>query len=141
MISAMSKLNPTFRYPLHWLVIYNFRYTSYIPIIYTTNVFNSHRKQKTGLKWASQLITQIWKLIYGQWTHCSKLKYRGEALDNHLKELILNAKITDEQKRGHDTLPCRYNPYFITPLSTILDTSIISGKIGTSSSIMLEKEH
>ena len=86
MISAMSKLNPTFRYPLHWLVIYNFRYPSYIPIIYKTNVFNSHRKQKTGLKWASQLIKQICTLIYVQWIHRSKLKHAVEALGDHTKK-------------------------------------------------------
>ena len=51
-----------------------------------------------GLKLASQLITQIWKLIYRQWLHHSKLNHTGEALDNHTKELILNAKILDEHK-------------------------------------------
>ena len=29
-----------------------------------TNIFQLHRKQKTGLKWAIQLITLIWRLIY-----------------------------------------------------------------------------
>ena len=104
----MSKLNPTFRYPLHWLVIYNFRYPSYIPIIYTTNVFNSHRKQKTGLKWASQLITQIWKLVYGKWLHHSKLKHVGKAWEDHTMELILDADITDKHGLGQDELPDLY---------------------------------
>ena len=49
-----------------------------------------------GLKWASQLITQIWRLIYGQWTHHSKIKYAGEALDDHAKDMILDTNITDE---------------------------------------------
>ena len=38
-----------------------------------------------GLKWDSQLITQIWKLIHGQWFHCSKLKQAGEALGDNNK--------------------------------------------------------
>ena len=58
-----------------------------------------------GLKWDSQLITKIWKLIYGQWIHCSKLKQPGEALNDNTKELILDTKITDEHGRGQDTLP------------------------------------
>ena len=80
--------------------------------------------KKTGLKWAIQLITQIWKLIYGQWIHHIKLKHTGEALDDNTKELILNAEIKDEHGSGQNTLPDCYNPYFGTPLSTILDTSI-----------------
>ena len=38
---------------------------------------------------AVQLITQIWKLIYGQWVHRSRLKHAGKALEEHTKELIL----------------------------------------------------
>ena len=63
-----------------------------------------------GLKWASQIFTQIWKLIYAQWLHRSKLKHTIEALDDNTKELIINAKIIDEHGRGQDTLPDRYNP-------------------------------
>ena len=37
------------------------------------------------LKWDSQLIKQVWKLIYGQWLHHSKLKHSGEALDDNTK--------------------------------------------------------
>ena len=106
----MSKHYPIFRHPSHQMVVYNFRYHSHIPHTYTTNVFYSHRKQKNGLKLASQLITQIWRLIYGQWLHSSKLKHAGEALDNHAKELILDAKITDEYERGQDALTNLYNP-------------------------------
>ena len=80
--------------------------------------------KKTGLKQASQLITKIWKLIHGQWTQHSKLKHVREALEDHAKELILDAKITYEHKRCQDSLTYFYNPYFGTPLSIILDTSI-----------------
>ena len=90
--------------------------------VYTTNVIHSHRKQKTGLKWASQLITQIWKLIYGQWLHHSKIRHAGEALDDNARELILDAEITDKHERGQDTLTYCYNPYFGTPLYIILYT-------------------
>ena len=128
----MSEPNPTFRHPSHRLVVYNFRYHSHIPRTYTTNVFHSHQKQKTGLKWASKIITQIWRLIYGKWLHHSKLKDEGEALDNHAKELILDSKITDEHEQGQDALPDLYNPYFGTPLSIIFDTSITARKIGTA---------
>ena len=82
-----------------------------------------------ALKWASQLTTQIWKLIYGQWLHLSKLKHTGEALDDNTKELILEAEITDEHGRSQDTPPYRYNPYFKTPLSTVLDTLIMAQKL------------
>ena len=82
-----------------------------------------------GLKWASQLITQIWELIYRQWLHRSKLNNKGEALDDHTKELIRVAKITDKHKRGQDTLPYRYNSYFFTSLLAILDTSITARQI------------
>ena len=81
----MSEPNPTFRHPSHRLVVYNFRYHSHIPRTYTTNVFHSHRKGKTGLKWAGQLITQICRLIYVQWIHRSKLNHAGEALYDHAK--------------------------------------------------------
>ena len=72
-------------------------------------------------KWSSQLITQIWKLVYEQWLHRSKLNHTVESLDDHAKELILDAEITDEHKRGQYTLTYEYNPYFGTPLSIILD--------------------
>ena len=57
--ATMSKSNSTIRHTLHRLEVYNFRYHSYIPRTYTTNVFHSHQKQKTGPKWSIQLITQI----------------------------------------------------------------------------------
>ena len=78
--------------------------------MYTTNVFYSHRKQKTGLKWAIQLITQIWKIVYFQWPHFSKLRHAGGALDDHTKELILDAEIIEEHKQGQYNLPYHYNP-------------------------------
>ena len=62
-------------------------------------------KENTGTKWANQLITQIWKLVYGQWLHHSKLNHAGEVLDDHTKELILDAKITYKHKQGQYMLP------------------------------------
>ena len=86
----MSEYNPTIIHSSHRLAIYNFRYHSYIPRMYTTNLFHSHWKQKTGLKWASQLITQIWKLVYGKWLHRNKINHTGEALYDQTKEIILD---------------------------------------------------
>ena len=59
-------------------------------------MYFTHIESKiTGIKWAIQLVTQIWKLIYGQWIHQRKLKQAGEVLNNNTKELILDAEITD----------------------------------------------
>ena len=91
----MSGHNPTFRYPSHRLVVHTFRYQYQIPSTYTTKIFQSHRKQKTGFKWAGQLITQICIIIYGQWLRRSKIKHAVEALDEHSTEFIINAKIID----------------------------------------------
>ena len=44
----MSKYKSTLQHPSHCLAIYNFRFHSYIPRMYTTNVFHSHQKQKNG---------------------------------------------------------------------------------------------
>ena len=60
--------------------------------------------RKLGHKWSIQLITQIWKLIYGQWRHYSKLNHTGEDQGDNIKELILSFKITDGHGRGRDTL-------------------------------------
>ena len=49
-------------------------------------------------------------------------------MDDNTKELTLNTAITDENGHGEDTIPDCYNPYFGTPLSTILDTSITAQK-------------
>ena len=86
--------------------------------------FTHTESKKRGLKWASQIITQIWKLICLQWLHYSQLKQAGEVQDDHTKELILSAKIIDKHKRGQYMLPYHYNPYFSTPLYTILYTLI-----------------
>ena len=85
-----------------------------------------------GLKLASQLIKQIWKLIYKQCLHQSQIKHAREALDDNTKELVLNSEITYKQKRGQDTLLRQYGPYLDTSLSTTLDTSITERKIGTA---------
>ena len=110
----MSESNSTLRHPSHRPADYSFRSHYYIPHTYTTNVFHSYRKQNTGLKWAGQLITQIWKLIYGQWIHHSKFNHTGEALDDHAKYLILDAKIIEEYEQVQDTLTYCYSPYFGT---------------------------
>ena len=81
-----------------------------------------------GLKWASKLITQVWRLIYGQWIHHSKFRHAGEALDYHAKELILEDKITDKHEQRQYAQPDLYNPYFVTTLSIILDTLITKRK-------------
>ena len=81
----MSKPNSALCHTLHRLAVYNFRFHPQILCTYTTNIFHSHKKQKIGLKWASQLITQIWKLICWQWLHRSKLKNAGESLDYNIK--------------------------------------------------------
>ena len=120
----MSEPNPSFRYPSHSLVVYNFNYHSHIPPTYARNVLQSHRKQRTGLKWTGQLITQICRLIYVQCLHCSKLINVEEALDDHAKGLILDADITDEHERGQDALTEHYTPYCCTHLSVKLDTLI-----------------
>ena len=122
----MPKYNSTLRHPLHQLVVYIFGFHYYIPCTYTTNVFNSHQKQRMGLKWTSQVITEIWKLIYGKWIHRIKLKHSGEALGDHTKTLIFDSKTIEENERGQDTLTYCYNPYFGTSLSTILDTSVMA---------------
>ena len=77
-----------------------------------------------GLKWASQLITQIWRLIYRKWLQQSKINHKREALDNHTKELILDADKTDGHEKVQGTLTDLYNSYFGTPLFIILDTLI-----------------
>ena len=61
-------------------------------------------------------------------------------MENNTKELILDAKITDEHVRGQDTLPYRYNPYFGTPFSTMLDISITAQKNGTASIRLIERQ-
>ena len=84
----------------------------------------THIGSKTmGLKWASH-ITQIWKFIYSQCLHLSKPKHTGEALYNHTRELIIDETISDKHKQNQYKLPYRYNSYFGTPLSNILETSI-----------------
>ena len=91
-------------------------------------IINSSNGNICNKNWSSQLITQIWKLVYSQWIHCSKINHAGEALGDNTKEIILDSKITDEHSRGQDTLSDRYNPCFGTPLSTILDASITARK-------------
>ena len=125
----MSKPNPTFSHFSHQLVVYILQYHSLIPRTYTINVFHLHWKQKIGLNWDIQLIIQIWRLTYGQWIHISKIKHAREALEYHVKELILEANITDEHERGKYALPDLYTQYFGTPLSIILDTLIMARKL------------
>ena len=102
---TMYKPKPTFRHPSHRLVIYNFRYHSYIYHTYTINIFHSHQKKKVGLKYTSELITQKWKLIYGKWLQHSKFKHAGTALGKFSRKIILDVKITDKHEQGQDTLP------------------------------------
>ena len=72
----------------------------------TQQTYFTHIGSKiTVIKWASQLIIKIWKLIYGQWFHHSKLKHLREALGDNTKELILDAKITDENGQDQDKSP------------------------------------
>ena len=124
----MSEPNPIFTHPSHRLVIYNFRYHSHIPCRYTANVFQSLWKQKTGFNWACQLITQIWRLIYGKWLHCSKLNHVGEELDDHNKEFIIDTKIANKRERDLGALINLYKPDFSTTLFTILYNSITARK-------------
>ena len=100
-----------------WLsIILGFIPTS---LVHTLQTYFTHTEnKKTGLKWASQITTQIWKFINRQWINRSKFKHAREVLDNHTKELILDAEITYEHEQGQDTLPYRYNPYFGTYIST-----------------------
>ena len=109
--------------PIGWLYIILGFIPKYLTHTYHTYLNNTGSK-KTGPKWASQIITQILKLIYGQFPHHSKIKHAEEALDDNTKELILDSKITYEHGLRKYTLPYHYNPYFGTPLSSILDTSI-----------------
>ena len=53
-------------------------------------------------------------------------------MNDHAKELILDVKITYEHGRGQYALTNLYKPYFGTPISIILDTSITEKKIGTA---------
>ena len=53
-------------------------------------------------------------------------------MDDNTKEFILEDKITYEHGQGQDILSYHYNPYFNTPLSTILDTLITARKNGYS---------
>ena len=71
---------------LHYDILHIFRSSIMLGFIAkslacTQQTYFTHIKSKrTGLKWASQLITQIWKLIYGKWIHCSEPKHSEEAL-------------------------------------------------------------
>ena len=116
-------------------------YVSFINPSYIHKKYFAHTgSRKTGLKWSRQLITQIWRLINGQCIHPSKIKHVREALDNNTKELILNAIIMVKHVKVWDTLLYQYDPYFCTPLSTILDTLVTSQKTSTISSRLLTKQ-
>ena len=124
----MSKSNSTLRHISHRLDVYNFIFIP-TPLSRTQHTNFTHiRRGETGLKLASQLIKQIWKLIYRQCLHHSQIKHAREALDDNTKELVLNSEITYKHKRGQDTLLRQYVPYLNTSLSTILDTSITERK-------------
>ena len=80
----------------------------YVPksLTRTQQMYFTHiGSKKMGHKWSIQLITQIWKLVYGQWLNCSKPKHTIEALDDNTKELIIKSKIIDEHIHVQDTLP------------------------------------
>ena len=79
--STMYKFRSTLWHPSHWLDVY---ILDFIPKSLTRTqqtCFTYIGSKITGFKWDSQLITQIWKLIYGQWIHHSKYKHTGEMLE------------------------------------------------------------
>ena len=91
------------------------------------------------LKCTSQIITQICKLMYGQWLHHIKLKHAVESLDDNTKEIIVNSEITDKHEQVQDTLPTAIthtllhsSPQYYIPRSR-------QEKIGTTSSRRLER--
>ena len=79
--STMYKFSSTLWHPLHWTDVY---ILGCIPksLARTQQMCFTYIGSKiTGLKWDSKLITQIWKLIYGQCLHHSKHKHAGEMLE------------------------------------------------------------
>ena len=84
-----------------------FQYNPIIPksLAHAQHTYFTHTgSRRTGLKWASQIIIQIWNITHDQWLHYSKLKHAGYVLDDNTKELILGAEIMNENYSVQDTL-------------------------------------
>jgi Mlc titration factor MtfA (ptsG expression regulator) len=69
--------------------------------------------KRTGLSWASALITQLWNLNYQTWTYRNDILHNAQhILDDLNGKATLIEAIRYELHRGKDELHENYSPFF-----------------------------
>ena len=71
------------------------------------------------------IIRKLWKLMWGQWTHISRIKHYGGSLGDITKATFLDAEPTAEHRRVIEQLTLRYKAYFESNLDSLLEISLI----------------
>ena len=84
----------------------------------------SLNSKKNSSRWASNLISQLWKIVHKIWCHRNSILHDKHKIDELSGLSPLQQAITSEFNRGYENLPPTYSSYFHHPLQFILSKPV-----------------
>ena len=76
--------------------------------------------QRTGKRWATNLIKKLWEIIHSMWKHRSLILHESDVINSLSGQEFLVNSIKQEHERGRERLHSLITPYFAIPLDTLL---------------------
>ena len=89
-----------------------------------TDYYSTIGSRKSGARWASNLIKQLWKLLSSVWHDRNQEIFAAEKDPTGSHSCLLRSAITEEHARGRDKLSRHYAPYFAHPVRFLLSKSV-----------------
>ena len=76
--------------------------------------------QRTGKRWATNLIKKLWEMMHSMWKHRSSILHESDVINSLSGQEFLINSIKREHERGRERLHSLITPYFAIPLDTLL---------------------
>lgn len=80
--------------------------------------------RKTGIRWGSKLILQLWGMIYKMWLGRSDVLHRKDIIKNISGQCLLDIEIEREYEAGYEELPTVVHKWFQQSKEQLLARSI-----------------
>jgi len=90
-------------------------------VLVQSNYYKEIHSQKTGKRWATNLIKKLWEVMHSIWKHRNDILNESDITNSLSGQDFLEISIKHELERGgRENLHSLFTPYFSIPLAVLL---------------------
>jgi len=89
-------------------------------VLVQSNYYKEIHSQKTGKRWATNLIKKLWEVMHSMWKHRNDILHESDIINTLSGQDFLEISIQHELDRGRENLRSLFTPYFLIPLAVLL---------------------